>query len=161
DPDRLDRRRHFAERFEGNRFPRHQRIRLAPEIGAHPVHDRLNFGVYSVRSHNAVQHLHRISLFFGHHLMDFTSPFSLCSFFFIIIYMLGRSAPFTKFEHEGWEGVAENYDATWATSPRQFIPPLLDAAEVLGQMSILDVGCGPGYVSAVAAERGAIPTGLD
>ncbi|HET9800553.1 MAG TPA: methyltransferase domain-containing protein [Chthoniobacterales bacterium] len=71
------------------------------------------------------------------------------------------SDPFTKFEHEGWERVADKYDATWATSTRQFIPPLLDAAEVLGQMSILDVGCGPGYVSAVAAERGAIPTGLD
>jgi len=28
-------------------------------------------------------------------------------------------------------------------------------------MSLLDVGCGPGYVSAAAAERGAIPTGLD
>ncbi len=28
-------------------------------------------------------------------------------------------------------------------------------------MSILDVGCGPGYVSAAAAERGAIPVGLD
>jgi SAM-dependent methyltransferase len=28
-------------------------------------------------------------------------------------------------------------------------------------MSILDVGCGPGYVSAAAAERGATPTGLD
>src|SRR5438552_8587093 len=28
-------------------------------------------------------------------------------------------------------------------------------------MSILDVGCGPGYVSAAAAERGAIPIGLD
>ena len=28
-------------------------------------------------------------------------------------------------------------------------------------MSILDVGCGPGYVSAAAAERGALPVGLD
>src|SRR5260370_42458566 len=28
-------------------------------------------------------------------------------------------------------------------------------------MSILDVGCGPGYVSVAAAERGAIPIGLD
>jgi SAM-dependent methyltransferase len=28
-------------------------------------------------------------------------------------------------------------------------------------MSILDVGCGPGYVSAAAAERGAVPVGLD
>ena len=68
---------------------------------------------------------------------------------------------FTKFEHEGWERVAEKYDSTWSTSTRQFIPPLLDSANVSAQMSVLDVGCGPGYVSAAAAERGAVPTGLD
>ena len=68
---------------------------------------------------------------------------------------------FTKFEHEGWERVADKYDSTWATSTRQFIPPLLDAANVAEKMSILDVGCGPGYVSIAAAERGANPIGLD
>lgn len=68
---------------------------------------------------------------------------------------------FTAFEHEGWERVADKYDSVWSTSTRQFIPPLLDAAEVSGKMSILDVGCGPGYVSAAAAERGAVPIGLD
>src|SRR6059058_4144155 len=68
---------------------------------------------------------------------------------------------FTEFEHAGWERVANKYDSTWSSSTRQFIPPLLDAAEVSGKMSILDVGCGPGYVSAAAAERGAIPIGLD
>ena len=69
--------------------------------------------------------------------------------------------PFTQFEHDGWQRVAEKYDAVWSTSTRQFIPPLLDAAEVSSGMSVLDVGCGPGYVSAAAAERGAISTGLD
>lgn len=68
---------------------------------------------------------------------------------------------FTKFEHRGWQRVADKYDATWASSTRQFIAPLLDAAEVGPNMSILDVGCGPGYVSAAAAERGASPTGVD
>jgi SAM-dependent methyltransferase len=71
------------------------------------------------------------------------------------------SDAFTKFEHEGWERVANKYDSTWSSSTRQFIPPLLDAADVSGKMSILDVGCGPGYVSAAAADRGAIPIGLD
>ena len=71
------------------------------------------------------------------------------------------SDAFTEFEHEGWERVADKYDSVWASSTRQFIPPLLDAAEVSSGMSILDVGCGPGYVSAAAAERGATPTGLD
>ena len=71
------------------------------------------------------------------------------------------SDAFTKFEHEGWERVADKYDATWSSSTRQFIPPLLDAANVSGEVSLLDIGCGPGYVSAAAAERGAVPIGLD
>jgi ubiquinone/menaquinone biosynthesis C-methylase UbiE len=68
---------------------------------------------------------------------------------------------FTQFEHEGWERVANKYDSVWSTSTRQFIPPLLDAAEISPGMSVLDVGCGPGYVSAAAAKRGAVPSGLD
>lgn len=68
---------------------------------------------------------------------------------------------FAKFEQEGWARVADKYDSVWSTSTRQFIPPLLEAAEVAEKRLILDVGCGPGYVSAAAAERGAIPTGLD
>lgn len=68
---------------------------------------------------------------------------------------------FTRFEHEGWERVAGKYDSTWSSSTRQFIKPLLDAADVSSGASLLDVGCGPGYVSAAAAERGAKPTGLD
>jgi SAM-dependent methyltransferase len=68
---------------------------------------------------------------------------------------------FTEFEHEGWQRVAGKYDAVWSSSTRQFIAPLLDAAEVGPGMSLLDIGCGPGYVSAAAAERGAVPIGLD
>ena len=68
---------------------------------------------------------------------------------------------FTKFEHEGWERVANKYDSTWSSSTRQFIPALLNAAEVGAEMSILDVGCGPGYVSAAAVELGALAVGLD
>jgi SAM-dependent methyltransferase len=68
---------------------------------------------------------------------------------------------FTQFEHEGWERVANKYDSTWSSSTRQFIPPLLDTAEIFTGMALLDVGCGPGYVSAAASERGAITTGID
>lgn len=68
---------------------------------------------------------------------------------------------FTEFEHQGWQNVANKYDSTWSSSTRQFIPPLLDAAEVGAKMSVLDVGCGPGYVSAAAAQRDAVPIGLD
>ena len=68
---------------------------------------------------------------------------------------------FTQFEHEGWERVADKYDSTWSGSTRQFIQSLLDAANVSAKMSILDVGCGPGYVSAAVTERDATPIGLD
>src|SRR5438128_6649011 len=75
--------------------------------------------------------------------------------------MLAMDDAFTQFEHEGWERVAEKYNSVWSSSTRQFIPPVVDAAEVSEKMSILDVGCGPGYVSAASVERGAIPIGLD
>jgi SAM-dependent methyltransferase len=68
---------------------------------------------------------------------------------------------FAKFEHEGWQRGAGKYDSVWASSTRQFTPPLLDAAEVTGSMVVLDVGCGPGYVAGAAAERGATSRGLD
>lgn len=71
------------------------------------------------------------------------------------------SNAFTTFEHEGWQRVADKYDATWSSSTRQFIGPLLDSTNVAANVSVLDVGCGPGYVSGAAAERGATPIGLD
>ena len=74
------------------------------------------------------------------------------------------SAPndeFTRFEHEGWQRVADKYDSVWAQSTRQFIPSLLDAAEVSARMAVLDIGSGPGYVAGAVKQRGAVPTGLD
>lgn len=68
---------------------------------------------------------------------------------------------FTEFEHEGWQRVADKYDSVWASSTRQFISPLLAAADLSAHISVLDVGCGPGYVSAAATQLGASPIGLD
>jgi ubiquinone/menaquinone biosynthesis C-methylase UbiE len=68
---------------------------------------------------------------------------------------------FTRFEHEGWERVADKYDSVWSSLTRQFIPYLINDARVSAGMSILDVACGPGYVSAAAKKLGAIPTGID
>jgi ubiquinone/menaquinone biosynthesis C-methylase UbiE len=68
---------------------------------------------------------------------------------------------FTRFEHEGWERVAAKYDSVWSSLTAQFIPYLIDAAQVQPAMSILDVACGPGYVSAGAQKLGANPTGID
>ena len=68
---------------------------------------------------------------------------------------------FGRFEHEGWQRVANKYDSVWSTSTRQFILPLLDLAEVGIGLDVLDAGCGPGYVAAAAAERGARVIGVD
>jgi SAM-dependent methyltransferase len=66
-----------------------------------------------------------------------------------------------NFEHAGWERAALGYEASFATATRQFIAALLDAAEVGTGRSVLDVACGPGFVAAAAAERGAVARGLD
>lgn len=68
---------------------------------------------------------------------------------------------FSRFEHEGWQRVAGRYDTTWSSSTTQFIPFLLEAAEVGEGQTLLDIGSGPGYVAAAAAERGARACGLD
>ncbi len=68
---------------------------------------------------------------------------------------------FTRFEHVGWQRVADKYDSAWSPLTRQFIPHLISAAQVSPGMSVLDVACGPGYVSAAVKEFGAIPTGID
>lgn len=68
---------------------------------------------------------------------------------------------FATFEHAGWERVAQKYDSVWSSLTRQFIPHLISAAEVSPGMSVLDVACGPGYVSAAAKQLGAVPTGID
>jgi SAM-dependent methyltransferase len=68
---------------------------------------------------------------------------------------------FTEFEHAGWQRVADKYDSVWSSLTRQFIPYLLANASVSAEMLVLDVACGPGYVSAAAKELGAVPTGID
>src|SRR5437016_5572532 len=68
---------------------------------------------------------------------------------------------FHRFEHEGWERVADKYDSVWSSLTRQFIRYLAGAAEVRADMSVLDVACGPGYVSDAVRKAGAIPKGID
>jgi ubiquinone/menaquinone biosynthesis C-methylase UbiE len=68
---------------------------------------------------------------------------------------------FTRFEREGWERVAGKYHSVWSSLTRQFIPYLVDDAGVKGGMSVLDMACGPGYVSNAVRRAGAIPKGID
>jgi hypothetical protein len=44
---------------------------------------------------------------------------------------------FTRFEHDGWQRVADKYDSVWSRVTRQFIPYLIDAAGVLAGMPVL------------------------
>ena len=68
---------------------------------------------------------------------------------------------FSRFEYEGWERVADKYDSVWSSLTRQFIPYLVNAVEVSPGMSVLDVACGPGYISEAIRKLGAISTGID
>jgi ubiquinone/menaquinone biosynthesis C-methylase UbiE len=75
--------------------------------------------------------------------------------------MKSARADFARFEHEGWERVADKYDSVWSSLTRQFIPYLIGDPGVSAGMSVLDVACGPGYVSAEVKKLGALPTGID
>lgn len=68
---------------------------------------------------------------------------------------------FRRFERDGWNRVAHLYEAVWAPLTTQFVAPLLEAARIAGGQRVLDVACGPGYVAAAAAGRGADVVAVD
>ena len=68
---------------------------------------------------------------------------------------------FHDFEHAGWEQAAEHYADAFGNLTRQTAEPLLDAVRARAGTRILDVACGPGFIAAAAARRGAQVTGLD
>ena len=71
------------------------------------------------------------------------------------------STDFAAFEHEGWQRVAHKYEAAWSGLTRGFIPKLVKSAEISKGQKVLDVACGPGYVSEATAKLGAEPVGID
>ena len=66
-----------------------------------------------------------------------------------------------EFEYAGWQAAAQAYAKSFAVATAQFVQPLLDAVSVGAGVTILDVACGPGVVSAHAAERGAKTAAID
>jgi SAM-dependent methyltransferase len=74
---------------------------------------------------------------------------------------LQSAAAFHEFEHAGWEKAAEYYVDAFAPLTRQTAEPLLDAVGAQAGTRVLDVACGPGFITAAAAARGANVTGLD
>jgi SAM-dependent methyltransferase len=65
------------------------------------------------------------------------------------------------FEHAGWQRAASSYGNSFAHATAPFVAPLLEAAEISSGQHVLDVACGPGYLAAAAAQRGATACGLD
>jgi SAM-dependent methyltransferase len=68
---------------------------------------------------------------------------------------------FDAFEAAGWDIRAQPYDEFWAPITVRAADAVLDAAGAGPGSRLLDVGSGTGRVSARAAERGALVTGLD
>ena len=71
------------------------------------------------------------------------------------------STDFATFEREGWQRVAHKYEAAWSGLTCGFIPKLIKSAGISAGQKVLDVACGPGYVSEAVAQLGAIPVGID
>lgn len=68
--------------------------------------------------------------------------------------------PFWEFERTGWERAAGSYEE-YSSDTVLFVDALLAAAGIRAGARLLDVACGPGFVSEAAAARGAGPVGLD
>jgi SAM-dependent methyltransferase len=71
------------------------------------------------------------------------------------------AAAFRAFEHRGWQAAVETYHQYWQALTAQAVGPLLDAAGAGPGIRFLDIASGPGHVAAAAAERGAVPIGVD
>ncbi|HXV79840.1 MAG TPA: methyltransferase domain-containing protein [Candidatus Binatia bacterium] len=68
---------------------------------------------------------------------------------------------FRQFEHQGWQGIPQQYHQAFGDLTTQSIGPLLDAAGVKEGTKVIDIATGPGYVAAAAARRGAAVVGVD
>ncbi|WP_431680626.1 methyltransferase domain-containing protein [Kitasatospora sp. KL5] len=62
---------------------------------------------------------------------------------------------FAEFERRGWARRSTGYDEGFGAMTAGVHPVLLDAAGVTAGTRLLEVGCGPGRLSAVALARGA------
>lgn len=71
------------------------------------------------------------------------------------------SRAFHDFEHAGWERAAAFYGDAFGGLTAQTAGAMLDAAGARQGTRLLDVACGPGFITGAAAQRGAAVVGLD
>jgi ubiquinone/menaquinone biosynthesis C-methylase UbiE len=71
------------------------------------------------------------------------------------------TAAFEAFEASGWETHAAGYDAFLRSVTSRTAEAVIDAARVRPGIRLLDVGTGPGQIAGIAAQRGAVATGID
>jgi SAM-dependent methyltransferase len=69
--------------------------------------------------------------------------------------------PFHQFEQSGWEVAAAHYADAFGIVTIQTTDALLDQVGASSGTRLLDVACGPGFVAAAAARRGADAAGID
>jgi ubiquinone/menaquinone biosynthesis C-methylase UbiE len=68
---------------------------------------------------------------------------------------------FKQFEREGWHRQAPNYDDRAGRMTMAAVAPLLEAVGARPGLRMLDVCCGPGYLTAEAAAKGGAAVGID
>jgi ubiquinone/menaquinone biosynthesis C-methylase UbiE len=68
---------------------------------------------------------------------------------------------FARYEHEGWQARAAQYDDHLGRITTEIAGPTLDAARVRRGDRVLDVACGPGYAAEQAHAREATALGID
>ena len=67
----------------------------------------------------------------------------------------------SQVEHETWERCATGYVDGFGALVSESITPLLDAANVVADSRVLDIGTGPGLVAGAARDRHATAIGID
>ena len=63
------------------------------------------------------------------------------------------NSAFSEFERNGWNSTANVYDSHFGRHTTKYCSALLDATNISSGFKVLDMACGPGYVSAAATQR--------